>query len=696
MNRLIRMISGGEPGETVQSCKRQFSEIAIGPDRVPKCMGCRSIEFLLKRGPSPVPICIHNDYAELTRCAERCITCRVIRRAVIMSQPTVEGSRLLEMLPYAVRACVSTGETLKITLDVANTKRQPIIKAANILLGAPTTQEVTMLEYLFSEAAPSPTYSPAMAQEMRIPEYANIKSVTGQVGKWAKACRGHSKCGNLTWSTTNPTRLIKICSGQKVQLVENMGQDLVEYTALSYCWGTPGEVDTDSFERGKTTRSNVSQRKRAFSTDELPATILDAVRLTSSIGLSYIWVDMICIVQDDYDDWTTQAAQMGEVYANSYFTICAFSVDRATAGLFKLREAWSYPIEISKLNQRPLTVEDPSLEDLKARSPWAGRAWTLQEEILSPRRLYWGPQKMYWTCCEVQEVESGSFTDASSTKQPSSAAGHAKDLTQAFLTASRTGTLLHERWQELVELYTRRRLTKDEDRYNAIAGLAARYKLRNPTNVYMAGLWQDTFAQDLAWRVHRAGVHAKHRSPCRPSWSWSSLPTGIAARMRRESASPRIMIEEIVDEVAPHENLSSTPDITSVIVTGHIRPFISSSSMPCLWTDITRGSAHNEQFSFAKFVDKDIYSVDYENGLLLAYEAHHEETLCQLDYMPKAESIDVVTIECLELDESTMVLLRVCSSGGETRVPLYERIGVSWRFRGDFFKDTKVETIQLV
>jgi hypothetical protein len=181
---------------------------------------------------------------------------------------------------------------------------------------------------------------------------------------------------------------------------------------------------------------------------------------------------MICIVQDDIQDWTMQAAQMGEVYANSYFTICAFSVDRMTVDLFNRREAWRYPTENCRLSQRRLTIQDPTLQDVKSISPWSGRGWTLQEEILSPRRLYWGPQKMYWSCCEVQEVELGTSAPELPAKHQSIVAEETiNDLTRVFLAASRTGLSLHERWQQLVELYTRRKLTREEDRYNAIAGL---------------------------------------------------------------------------------------------------------------------------------------------------------------------------------------------------------------------------------
>lgn len=123
------------------------------------------------------------------------------------------------------------------------------------------------------------------------------------------------------------------------------GEDigLVNYVALSYCWGSLEDV---AIKHGRTTVDNLATRKaQPFSTTELPATIRDAVTLTRGCGLRYIWVDSVCIIQENTDDWLAEAHQMHEVYANAHFTLCAVSVDTASAGLLHARDAWKYRLE---------------------------------------------------------------------------------------------------------------------------------------------------------------------------------------------------------------------------------------------------------------------------------------------------------------------------------------------------------------
>ncbi|KAH8782915.1 hypothetical protein F5883DRAFT_349233, partial [Diaporthe sp. PMI_573] len=101
-----------------------------------------------------------------------------------------------------------------------------------------------------------------------------------------------------------PARLLHITSPSQVHLVDaRQNMELVRYTALSYCWGTPDDEHTN---RGRTTDANFASRhNRTFPTVELPATIRDAVTMTRGCGLGYIWVDSVCIIQGNVDGWFT-------------------------------------------------------------------------------------------------------------------------------------------------------------------------------------------------------------------------------------------------------------------------------------------------------------------------------------------------------------------------------------------------------
>jgi hypothetical protein len=129
------------------------------------------------------------------------------------------------------------------------------------------------------------------------------------------------------------------------------------------------------------------------------------------------------------------------------------------------------------------------------RSPLMKRAWTLQEECLSPRTLYWGPNKLYWSCSAVQLEENGC-------RLPPFTSNYAPGATrQGLLVACHKGTSesLRNEWLSLVTSYSFRDMSNMADRFPALSGLASRYQSSTPApNAYLAGLWQSTLAHDLS------------------------------------------------------------------------------------------------------------------------------------------------------------------------------------------------------
>jgi len=206
-------------------------------------------------------------------------------------------------------------------------------------------------------------------------------------------------------------RLIRVKSSSELQLCSGEGEG-VKYTALSYSWGTSilSENEQRLVNRGKTTYENLEGRRRSFMASELPATLQDAISLTRRVGLEYIWIDSICIVQDadNREDFFREAPQMHEYYGNAYFTLCVCSNLKVTDSLFATRAAFSHVTNPCRLGGQWLTTPDTSLNEMRNHSPLAMRGWTLQEECLSPRILYWTPQRMYWSCSQRHLIESAS------------------------------------------------------------------------------------------------------------------------------------------------------------------------------------------------------------------------------------------------------------------------------------------------
>lgn len=569
---------------------------------------------------------------------------------------------------------------------------------------------------------------------------ADTKSVYDHIKGWAETChKDHPECGNLNWSTRNPTRLLQIISPSEIQLVdagEDMG--LVDYVALSYCWGSPGDV---AVQRGRTVDENLPTRKaQPFATCELPATIRDAITLTRGCGLRYIWIDSVCIIQDNGKDWLAEAHRMHEVYANAYFTLCAVSIDTASAGLFHARDAWRYRAERCQLASHQITSRSASCRELVDGSTWSSRGWTLQEEHLSPRIIYWTPQRVYWSCgrCSVGEGDLSSTTTAARAGRlleqhvTTSTISMSTHSSSSFLAASRSGKDIHEKWYDLVESFTKRKLSNAGDKLAAIAGIAMRYQhCRGAGDQYLAGLWMDTLAQDLAWKTPVYLIENNNDPSLDeagnnliPSWSWASLPLGHPALMRRrregshddEGARNDQFIEPLLLQTKEENTTVSAPMSGSIVVAGRMRPLIRSPhSQRVDWSDISVGNTQeqDEKFSFLHHIATDVHSVDISRGLVLVYEAHREETLGYIDYLTDADRVyrGVANLECLELGKSEMLLLERCldddieeeaaaedddDEGRSREIRSYRRVGVSWKFRKDFFERAERVRIELV
>ncbi|KAJ5640995.1 HET-domain-containing protein [Penicillium herquei] len=133
--------------------------------------------------------------------------------------------------------------------------------------------------------------------------------------------------GEPTSESFFPTRLIDVGDGTHHPrlVVSETYPPLLEasnnrYVALSYCWGS-GEDAKHQFTTAKTT---LNDRLHCIELETLARTrtLYDAVLTCRTLGFRYLWIDSLCIIQDDEVDWQKESVKMAEIYSKAFLTIC--------------------------------------------------------------------------------------------------------------------------------------------------------------------------------------------------------------------------------------------------------------------------------------------------------------------------------------------------------------------------------------
>jgi hypothetical protein len=328
---------------------------------------------------------------------------------------------------------------------------------------------------------------------------------------WVRECVDeHPNCGGS--SGTLPTRVLDAgASGDVVKLIETNASEGT-YAALSYCWGNSSSNLT-------TTRASYKARLCGMPLSDMPKTFQDAIKFARHLQIRYIWIDSLCIIQDDPDDWSREAGRMMTVYSEAKVVIAADRSRDCHEGLFHVRNVLpSVVLELPKMGTVRAEVLYPSNELLNDDStfgdePLGRRAWALQERVLAKRVLHYTKKQMFFECGlgivgETRCRRDHRFGRIDGT-QPSGS-----DVDNALYI-----------WRDLVHAAGKRNLSRATDKLPAMAGIAA---LMGPRigGDYVAGLWSNALIDGLAWRTFATGEPTSGEYTG-PSWSWAGYP-GVA------------------------------------------------------------------------------------------------------------------------------------------------------------------------
>ncbi len=200
-----------------------------------------------------------------------------------------------------------------------------------------------------------------------------------------------------------PTRLIDVGGGSEsgLRLVETNATLNAKYIALSHCWGNIQEES-----KFCTYRENIKKRKTGIDFDKLPRSFQDAVKITKALGVRYLWIDSICIIQRDKDDWETEAGNMEDVFSSAYCTIAASSARSSLEGFIHNRKPRSCVIARKQDRTFYLCKAMDNFRYDVEEAPLNKRGWVLQERALSRRTIHYTFNQVYWECGEGVHCET--------------------------------------------------------------------------------------------------------------------------------------------------------------------------------------------------------------------------------------------------------------------------------------------------
>ncbi|KAL5321590.1 hypothetical protein ACEPPN_009550 [Leptodophora sp. 'Broadleaf-Isolate-01'] len=315
-----------------------------------------------------------------------------------------------------------------------------------------------------------------------------------------------------------PRRLIHIPDDNEnvcLCLTENIDVSgaRLQYAALTHCWGTkPMPI--------LTTRENLDEMLRRIPFESLTKTFQDAIKITRQLGFQYLWIDTLCILQGDVDDWMSEAAAMGSIYASCSLNIVASaSPEGIDPELHRGFKVLAFTEEES--NQRTILNCMPNNLPLYG-SFTAARAWCFQETFLAPRSLFFHRDQLYWQCRIFAANET--FPQGLVHEDPPL-------RSKTYRLRSREEFPSTHEWFKLVNMYSSGKLTQWKDKLIAMSGVARllskEYSLGamddggSSGQSYLAGLWKSDLTSQLLWCV--ASPCPRQYPQSTPSWSWACV-----------------------------------------------------------------------------------------------------------------------------------------------------------------------------
>jgi hypothetical protein len=359
-------------------------------------------------------------------------------------------------------------------------------------------------------------YSPsgkATAPEWRRSKIVSNKGIDFDlVKRWINLCKNEhgAACDRPDRGKSPAKRLIDV---EKNCIVD--GADVDEYFTLSYVWGTAAQfmlikdVVQDSMKEG-------------FFSDigtKIPQSIRDAMQVCRNIGVRYLWVDALCIIQDDDQDKGDQIMLMDEIYGHALAVLVVAAGESAEHGIPGMGERTRALVNCEEaVDGKILMTSLASTTNSAKLSHWNTRAWTYQEYILGNRLLVFTETYVFFRCAQTIFRDGEVLSD---TGEPFPVPAQSGDDWISVTAQAPEDMDPKEIWKQyydgLLAFYLRRNMKFDTDSLPAFSGVLK--VLSKRLGPFHHGLPKKYFARSLLWNDAHHGIF--DRRACFPSWSWA-------------------------------------------------------------------------------------------------------------------------------------------------------------------------------
>jgi Heterokaryon incompatibility protein (HET) len=389
--------------------------------------------------------------------------------------------------------------------------------------------------------APEWLSSSISTQRFDVAEHSTSLRCFERIKSWISKCESsHTECSiEKSPYSAGPKRLLQITFiGETLaaKLVEAFNLSSEKYIALSHCWGQ-GTLF-------RTTCKNLQVLETSgIAVSCLPKTFQDAIDISWRLGFRHLWIDSLCIVQDDTDEWAVECPKMGAIYGNAHLVISASLAKSSDCGCYGYRSGVWARLQASSVNDVTILTRKAIDHDIWQKDepswqlwddtdlPLFHRAWAFQERLLARRVVHYTPQELVWECESTCWCECGQLDRTVSNKGrfPTLKSFKARYAEVVKYGSDRDRL---ELWLAIIDQYQSRQLTFPSDRLLALSAVAEQISHRGLMGLYVAGMWADWLMPCLLWwsdphscrtKISEGASHRRSQPPSAPTWSWLSV-----------------------------------------------------------------------------------------------------------------------------------------------------------------------------